>query len=159
MMKIEVTSIQILRLVLGFMISVTVAYITASITQSLFVLDGLKGVGADISTSVYLQTIWHDIYGLSWGGYTSYGRNILLAFAVAMPVASLVCHFMKMPKSLIFPLAGSVAMATLLFVVKVNYFYNMDFYAGTRSYFGYLSQLFAGALGGLTFTLITRKSS
>ena len=158
MTQIKMTRADVIRGFLGFLTTVVVVHLLASSAQSLFVLAGLEKAGAEIPLSILLHTIWHDIFALVWGGYASYGLAILIGFTVALPVAMVVQHFTKLPGWLVFPLAGAVVMATILYVVQANYFYHMSLFSGTRGTWGYLSQLAAGACGGLVFTVFMRNT-
>ena len=153
------TAVPIKRLLMGFLAAVIAAYITASLLQSFFVLNALEAAGANFSLKLWVHTLWHDLYGLAFGGkYVSYGKTIVMGFAIALPVAALCHKFIPLPRALIYSLAGATAMATILTLVKIN-FYDLTLFAGTRGSAGFSAQLIAGALGGFAFAAFSHPHS
>ena len=149
MRKLRITSSQVGWALLGYLCSVLLVHVVGNIVQSLFVLAALEHAGAEIPLNLRLQTLWHDI-----NNQMIYARGVLLGFAVALPVAILVSWYLRWSKWWVCPLAGAVAIATMLAIVNANYF-GMSFFAGIRGTFAYLSQLMVGALGGAVFAAIS----
>ena len=144
------------RLIAAFILSVLLAYTLASVSQSLFVLASLNNMGVHIEWSTGLQTIARDFIGLTFKGNISLGSLLTLGFIVAMPAAALTERLLPLPHWLIYPVAGAVAFALILHIVK-NQFFQLTFFAGTRGTYGYCAQLLAGALGGGVFGICMAK--
>lgn len=157
MLSTNISYRQWLLLAFGYLISALLVYLLATAAQSLFVLASLDSMGVEITSTIRLNVVLNDIYGLAFAGRMSFAQAVFIGFAVAMSSAALVHKYLGITRFLVYPLAGAVAIATLLYIVKMN-FYDLTLFAGTRSTFGYLSQLAAGALGGGVFAVITKKT-
>ena len=142
------------RILACFGLAVLVTYTLASALQTVSVLQSLKSAGAEMALRTHWQAVWHDLYGLAFGGkYVSLLQTITIGFALALPVATLVNKYLPLPRCLIFALAGATAMATILLAVK-HQFYNLILFAGTRGGIGFGLQLLAGAFGGWVFAIL-----
>lgn len=142
----------------SFLACVLTAYVLSCIAQSIFVLTSLASAGAEITFGIALQTILHDLYGLAFSGaFFPFVLTVVAGFSVAVPVAALLVRYLGLAGSLVYPLAGAVAMATVLYLIQINFFYNMTFLAGTRGGLAYSIQLMAGALGGFVFAFCLTK--
>ena len=73
----------IIRLILGYLAAVLIMVALGVIAQSLFVLSGLKAVGAAIGLMEGVAMIVDDLMGLG----PNYAIFIALGFAIALPVA------------------------------------------------------------------------
>ena len=148
------TPTKIGSVIIAFLLSALVTYTLASVFQSLFVLQALEAAGAQFSLSVWFYVLVHDLYGLAFGGkYVSYGQIILIGLFIALVVAALCLRWIPLPRVLIYSMAGATAMATILYLVELN-FYGLTLFAGVRGKLGVSAQLVAGALGGLTFSTV-----
>jgi hypothetical protein len=152
----KITFPQIRRVTISYLAAVVVAYVAASIFQSLSVLVALERAGAVIATGQWLHTIWHDLYGFTFSGYASYGLSVMIGFIIAMPTAALIHKFLSLPRWFLYPLAGATAMATILEIVKLN-FYGVTIFPGTRGLSGLGLQLIAGAFGGAVFASLSKR--
>ena len=153
---------QRLRLLVGFLASVFTVYTASSITQSLFVIETLESAGATVPLKMWPSILWHDWVAMTLHSSVRefdvyYAPIIFLGFLVALPSAALTKKFSGWSAWLLYPLAGAVAMATILYLVNLT-FYNLPFYSGTRGTAGCITQLLVGALGGAVFVLFTRVS-
>ena len=146
------------RAAISYLTAVLVTYVAASIFQSLCVLAAMVNAGADISIGKWLYTIGHDLYGFTFSGVVSYGPAIMAGFIIAMPTAAIIHRFLSLPRWILYPLAGATAMATILHIVKLN-FYGVTILPGTRGLFGFGLQLLAGAFGGAVFAFLSRRRS
>ena len=144
------------RLTIAYLLAVVVAYVAASIFQSLSVLAALQKAGADLSIGNWLQTVFHDLYGFTFSGMVPQSLTIMAGFVIAMPTAALIHKVLRLPRWILYPLAGATAMATILYVVKLN-FYGSPLYPGTRGWSGFGLQLLAGALGGALFAALSKR--
>ncbi len=152
----KITFPQVHRAIFSYLVAVMVTYVAASIFQSLSVLATLEKAGADIAMGKWLHTVWHDLYGFTFAGYISYGLSIIIGFIIAMPAAAIIHRFLRLPRGFLYPLAGATAMATIMYIVKLN-FYNLTLFPGTRGLSGFGLQLLAGASGGAVFAILLKR--
>ena len=146
------------QMVIGFLASIVVTYCLAVISQSLLVLREIANMGGELSLLMGLKFVLGDLYGLLTFGYPMpFGLMISIGLLVAFPTAALFRKLIRLPVMLIYPLAGVAAIVTILFIVQINYFHNLTFFAGTRGPLGYTSQLLAGGLGGVVFAWHIQK--
>ena len=146
-----------LVLAFGFLLSVIVAYSFSCMAQSLFVLSALEEIGADFSLTVRWKTIMHDLYGLTFSGKNiSYGLVLLVGFLVALPTARLLSKGSGLSIYLLYPLAGAVTLATILYSINTAFF-DLTFFAGTRGTLAYLVQLLSGSIGGGFFAFLSKR--
>ena len=148
MRKAEVVLAAVAKGVLAFIVVVVFVYAMGTIVQCLFVLAALKSAGAQIPLSVIPRVVWHDLTHQSF-----YAEGVLVGFGVALPTAALLCRFSKLSQSWVYPLAGATALAVMLHIFNSN-FYGLTFFAGTRGWSGFLSQLAVGAVGGRLFAAV-----
>jgi hypothetical protein len=154
----KITFPQFRRAIISYVAAVIVAYVVASIFQSLIVLVALDQAGADIPAGKWLHTLLHDLYGHTFYGYASYGLGVVVGFFIAMPTAALIHKFSGLPRWFLYPLAGATAMATIMYIIKAN-FYDSTIFPGTRGSVGFGLQLLAGALGGFVFARLSKQRS
>lgn len=142
--------------IISYLAAVIATYVAASIFQSLCVLVALQQAGAKMSIQDWLHTLWHDLYGFTFLGYAPYGPAIMAGFIIAMPTAAIMHRFFRVPRGILYPLAGAVAIATILYIVKLN-FYGVTIFPGTRGWYGFGLQLLAGAFGGSVFAGLAKQ--
>lgn len=143
----------------GFLAGFTVTYLMASVSQSLIIMAALERIGAKFDLPTRLQVIGHDLVGLAFYSVVkmSYALCLLVGLALALSVAYvLINRCARLPRTLMFTLAGAAAVALILWVIQVKFYYNMTLLEGTRGALGYALQLFAGAAGGFTYAACTR---
>lgn len=141
---------RIAKVVLGFVLAVVVATVLGCIAHTQFVLAGLTGLGIEIPVSDRLSTTLQDIAGMG----PMFGMIIAIGFLVAMSAAALVYRFAGTQRNLVYGVAGAVALAVALAAMGAAY--DITPIAGARSAMGFIAQMVAGALGGLTFAMVTR---
>ena len=144
------------RAAISYLAAVLLTYVLASIFQSLCVLAVMVNAGADISVGKWLYTIGHDLYGFTFSGVISFGPAVMAGFIIAMPTAAIIHKFLGLPRWILYPLAGATAMATILYIVKLN-FYGATILPGTRGFIGFGLQLLAGAFGGAVFATLSKQ--
>jgi len=154
----KITLPRVRRATVSYLAAVIVAYVAASIFQSLCVLIVLEQAGAEIPAGDWLRTLGHDLYGFTFLGYAPLGPAILAGFIIAMPTAAMLHRFLGLPRGFLYPLAGATAIATILYIVKLN-FYGVTIFPGTRGWSGYGLQLLAGAFGGAVFASLSKQRS
>jgi hypothetical protein len=152
----KITFPRVRRAIISYLAAVIVAYVAASIFQSLCVLVTMEQAGAEIPAGDWLRTLWHDLYGFTFIGYAPLGPAILGGFIIAMPTAAMIHKFLGLPRGILYPLAGATAMATILYIVKLN-FYGVTIFPGTRGLSGFGLQLLAGAFGGAVFAGLSKS--
>ena len=138
----------------AFILCVLVTYTVASLSQSLLVLTELYRAGADIPLLIVLKTIALDFYGLAFQAlFVAYPVVIVAGFVLALPLAALLLRYSSMPPRLLYPAAGAVMMAVVLYAAQLG-FYGLSLYAGTRGVLGVAGQMLAGGLGGWVFAVV-----
>jgi len=152
----KITLPRVRQATIGYLVAVLATYVAASIFQSLCVLFVLEHAGANIPVADWLRTLGHDLYGFTFLGYAPLGPAILGGFIIAMPTAALIHKFLRLPRGILYPLAGATAIATILYIVKLN-FYGATIFPGTRGWYGYGLQLLAGAFGGAVFARLSKQ--
>ncbi len=140
----------IIRVVIAYLAAVVVMMVLGVIAQSLFVLSGLASVGADIRAADALAMVADDLVGLG----PLYAIFIALGLALALPAAALVGRIIKLPRALVFGVAGLVCMAVMLTLMK-EVFFGVQVIAGARSLWGFWAQALAGGVSGLAFAALT----
>jgi len=128
------TNMWVLRVVLAFVLAVVVATVLGAVAHTQFVLARLSGLGVDISFGERLSTTLHDIVGMA----PLFGA-----------IAALVYRLAGVQRTLIYTVAGAVSLGVTLLVM--NSVFEITAIAGARSALGFLAQMAAGAIGGLTF--------
>jgi len=141
---------RIVKIVLGFVLAVIVATVLGAIAHTQFVLAELTGLGIEIPISDRLSTTIHDIVGMG----PMFGLIVGIGFLVAMLAAALVYRFAGTQRYLVYGVAGAVALAVAL--TAMGMVYEITPIAGARTTAGFIAQMIAGALGGLTFARVTR---
>lgn len=141
---------RIVKIVLGFVLAVIVATVLGAIAHTQFVLAELTGLGIEIPVSDRLSTTIHDIAGMG----PMFGLIVAIGFIVAMLAAGLVYRFAGTQRYLVYGVAGAVALAVAL--TAMGMVYEITPIAGARTAMGFVAQMIAGALGGLTFARVTR---
>lgn len=139
-----------LRIALSFLTAAALTYTVSSGLQTLFTLAALETAGATIPASLWLQTLWHDLYGRTFLGAFPLSGLIFIGFLVAFPTAALIAKYVGLPCRLLYPLAGATAMATLHYGAA-HTLYDLNLMVGTRGFWGFSAFVMSGALGGMTF--------
>ncbi len=108
-------ALRALNIVFGWCIAVVVAASLGSMIQTQFNLLALESLGTSISWGERLGATVHDLRSFS----PTYALLTGLAFALAWPVAGLLCRRWPARRPMCFALAGFVAIATLLTVMNL----------------------------------------
>jgi len=152
----KITFDRVRQVTAAYLVAVIVTYVTSSISQSLSVLAALVRAGAEIGPKDWLRTVVHDLYGFTFSGYVPQALVVMAGFVIAMPTAAIIHRFFKLPRWFLYPLAGATAMATILYIVKLN-FYGSPLFPGTRGWSGFGLYLLTGALGGVVFSVLSKQ--
>lgn len=151
-----------IRILFAFVAAAFVGYVVASVLFTTVNLIRLSEVGAEISLTDAVRTIWFDLRGMAPSFiWTQYGSLIVIGLAIAFPVAALLRHLAVIANVAsiapwLYPLAGVVAIVMILVLSYQEY--EVYAFAGARGWLGGLAQCFAGACAGYLFQVLTSRS-
>ena len=141
-----------LRFLKAFFPAVLLAYLLASILVTQANLATVQSMGLEVGALARLDTTLKDLLGMA----SSYLILILVSFVIAIPSAAGLARFMPGRRTLLFTLAGFVAIVALHLILKaVLGVYGI---APTRTLAGLLSQGMAGAIGGYCYAFLSSRS-
>ncbi|MEE4639889.1 MAG: hypothetical protein V2J42_14230 [Wenzhouxiangella sp.] len=136
------------RILVGWLAAVVAATLAGSLIQSQFTLAAIARIHAPVAWQDRLSVFGHDLvhFGPLWGMILALG--LLLAFLVAGWLSG------RRPawRSILFPLAGLVAVVTALSVMQAML--PVTVIAAARSGWGTLLLSLGGALGGAVYLAI-----
>ncbi|MFW6027294.1 MAG: hypothetical protein ACOC91_00655 [bacterium] len=144
---------------IGFIAAVLVAEVLGAIFQVQgTIMQQFAPLGIEVPLEDQLSWTLHDIVGLyTAGAYPLlYPTLIAAGFLIAFIVAGFAARAMPGLRTVVFTIAGAVAMFALLFLSK-PVFFDVTLIYGGRDMVPMAMQGLAGAAGGLVFALITRK--
>lgn len=141
-----------LRALKAFVVAVLLTYVLASVTATQVVLSTVATMGVAVSPGDRFAASLHDLLGLA----SSYLPLIAVALVLGLPVAAGLSRLLPRQRALLYVLAGFVALVALHLIMKAVL--GVSGIAATRSLPGLLSQGGAGAIGGLCFHALTRRS-
>jgi hypothetical protein len=139
------------RIILGFVAAVAVAYVlsAASLTQQ--TLSHYPGLEPDLAT--YLSTFGMNVLGLAQG--SPFVGILGAAMAIAFMVAALLKRALRPLAPIAYVIAGAVGVPALFVLVEnVMLGGGVGAFFGARDAAGMALQAVSGAVGGLVFTLI-----
>ena len=138
---------------LAWVLAALLAYSLATLFATQSVISHLAELGVSLSLGERLQMSARDQLGMT-GLY-------LPMIAVGMLIAMLVAGFLgrrnPQRRSLLFMLAGAVAMLSIH--LALDWSFDITLIAVARSPIGLLSQALAGAAGGFLFTRLKKVST
>ncbi|MEM9301064.1 MAG: hypothetical protein AAGE01_03080 [Pseudomonadota bacterium] len=140
------------RRVLGFLAAALTATLLATTASTQSVLASLGGLGVEVPLSVRFEATVHDWLGMG----PLYGALITAGFLVALLTAGVIVRFAPATRGWLYPLAGAVAVATILIAMKSVF--EISTIAGARTLAGLAMQMLAGAAGGWVFGRVTRRN-
>ncbi|MGE0665520.1 MAG: hypothetical protein AB7O49_03080 [Sphingomonadales bacterium] len=124
----------------------------AIISQSQFVLAGLRGLGAPIGAGETLRFTLADIAGMT----PTYLLALTPAFLIAFAVTAWLQPRTPIPRAPAFAIGGGAAVVVLL--LGMFLLDGSHLVAGSRGLAGMAFQGAAGAAGGLLFARLTRRT-
>lgn len=139
------------RYLLAFLAAVICTSLLGSIVSSQFVMAGLSDLGVDIPLADRLRMIVQD-----FGILPALSAAVAAAFLPALAVAGLAGRKLGGRRAW-FAAAGAAALIAELMIMEAVL--GLMPVAGARSAAGLGALGFAGALGGLTFALLTERRS
>jgi len=137
----------------GFLAAVVVTYTVAVIGYSQINLLNLVDMGIAIDLAMRVQTLQHDLVGMLELFLPIIFVALLLAFLIGALIIRRVPHL----RTIGYVLAGTMGIYAV--IVSLGLMTGTNPIAVTRSAAGLLSQVAAGAVGGLVFALVTAKGS
>lgn len=152
---------RILRVLIAFLVAVVTATVVACIIGTQFVLAALSGIGVDIPLADRLATTWYDLINFGFipspsFGF-SYGMVIATGLFIAFLVAAALSYFLPRFRTIIYAVAGGVAILTFL---GSSYFvFGASMFAFAQTPMGLLTQGAAGAVGGWVFAKYSRQET
>lgn len=139
------------RQILALLAAALLTTALASLAHSLFVQAGLTALGVEIPFLARVVTILRDFLGL----LIPLGGVILLALAIAFPIAAFLKPRAGVLAPFAYPLAGWAAVALALLFMKLAYGFSP--LAGARTPAGFFAMSLAGLAGGLLFAWMARR--
>lgn len=140
-----------LRQIIGFAVAWLFFTLTGIVVCSQFNMAEISNMGIIISLSERLQTTILDVIGMAPLFSVIFGVGLLVAFIVA----SLIARFTPLLRTAVFVVAGFVAVATTLTLMKVTF--SITAIAATRNWDGFLSLCVLGGLAAYFFIKIARS--
>jgi hypothetical protein len=134
-----------------WLLAVIVATIGASAVHSWAIQRELARLGVAIPADTGLRSGIDDLTGQG----PAVGGILAIALAIGFIVAALLGPRLKVPTLLAYPLAGTVAVAFTLWLMRLQM--NITPIAGARETPGFVLISLAGGLGGLVFALTRRR--
>ena len=142
------------RRLAAFVSAVLITTVLGSISHSLFIQQAwiqAAGAGAEIPTGERISWITHDLIGLQ----PLYGGLIAAALLVAFLASGLLSRYTGL-RTIVFPVAGALAMFTMFTIMRMELGTVGVF--GARGTMGLAVQMAAGLIAGLVFAIMTTPS-
>ena len=137
----------------GFLAAVVATYTLAVIGYSQINLLNLVEMGIAVDFAMRVQTLQHDLVSMLDLFLPIVIVALLLAFLIGAMIIRRVPHL----RTIGYVLAGTMGIYGV--IVSLGLMMGTNPIAVTRSAAGLLSQVAAGAVGGLVFALVTAKGS
>ena len=137
----------------GFLAAVVATYTLAVIGYSQINLLNLVEMGIAVDFAMRVQTLQHDLVGMLDLFLPIVIVALLLAFLIGAMIIRRVPHL----RTIGYVLAGTMGIYGV--IVSLGLMMGTNPIAVTRSAAGLLSQVAAGAVGGLVFALVPAKGS
>lgn len=123
----------------------------ASIFSTQMILAKLINIGADVNLSQRLSMTVYDM--MHFGSL--YGLFIFIAFIIAFLTSHFITQSFNTPRRLTYILAGGVAIAVMLWLMK-QVFFGVPIVGGARDTTGLILQILAGMMGGAFYETFSR---
>ena len=140
------------RRIVAYLAAVATTAVLGSLASTHFVLLALTNLDVSIGIGDWLYAFGHDVVGMG----TLFGVLVAVGFLIAFPVAALIARFV--PKLRTWSYVGAGAVAILVIFLAMQAALETVPIAGARTPWGMAAQGLAGAVGGLVFTLLSRRS-
>ncbi len=133
---------QLLRPILAFVAAVLATAALGSVAQTQLNLQALIDLGMTIELPLRMRSTLQDLLNFA----PLWAAIVLIAFALAFPVAWAIRRWWRGPRTIWFPLAGAVAIFTALALMQT--LLGITAVAAARSGLGLALLCLAGAAGG-----------
>lgn len=144
----------VLRILLAWALGAIVAAGLGVIFQTQNLIGRLVDIGADISFSERISMTLYDLQYLGSLYIVFVAAGALVAYLAGL----VVYRIAGFGRPIVFAVAGGVAMAVMLMLMK-QAFFGVQMIAGARDMAGFSMQMVAGAVGGLVFALASRPKA
>jgi hypothetical protein len=134
-----------------YLSAVVVTYLLASITATQSVVSSLSGMGVALGFGERIAMTLQDISGMAGMFLPMVAFGLLIAFMIA----ALICRYRGQWRFPLYILAGATALVGIH--LALNLAFGITPVAIARTTGGLLLQAVAGAAGGLTYVLLSRK--
>jgi hypothetical protein len=134
-----------------YLAAVIVAYLLAAITATQSVVSSLAGMGVKLDFAERLSMTLSDITGMAPMLLPIIAFGLLIAFMTT----ALICRYWSQWRVPLYALAGAVAL--LCVHLALHYLFSITPVAIARTNGGLAVQALAGAVGGLTYVLLSKK--
>lgn len=134
-----------------YLAAVIVAYLLAAITATQSVVSSLAGMGINLDTAERLSMTLDDITGMAPMLLPMIAFGLLIAFMTT----ALICRYLNQWRVPLYALAGAVAL--LCIHLALHHLFSITPVAIARTPGGLVVQALAGAAGGLTYVLLSKK--
>lgn len=143
-----------IKRVFALLIASVLTAVIGSITSTYRTVSDLRDIGAPISDSTALSTVFYDIQHFA----PLYTLFICIAFIIGFLASGALYKAVKFGRPLIYGVAGAIAIWVMLYLMK-HVFFGVPIIAGARDNTGLLFQLFAGGIGGLCFAFLSKAKA
>lgn len=137
-----------IRYIMGLISGAIAAYLVASVFNSQFIINAHN---VPVSFADRFNMTMFDLSNMYL-----YLVIILISFLLAFGIAALLKRFLPRLSSVAYPIAGAAAIGAALGLMYAT-FQTVPI-SGARSSLGFLSQVFAGAVGGWVYGKILARS-
>jgi hypothetical protein len=134
-----------------YLAAVAVTYFLASVLATQSVISSLAGMGISISFTERVVMTTQDLAGMAGMFLPMVAFGLLIAFMTT----ALICRYKGEWRMPLYILAGAVAVICIHLGLKLAF--GITPVAIARTPFGLLLQGVAGAAGGITYLLLSRK--
>ena len=134
-----------------YLAAVAVAYVLASVFATQSVVSSLAGMGLVLSLGERLSMTVRDLGGMAGMFLPMVAFGLLIAFMTT----ALICRYKGQWRTPLYTLAGAIAVVCVH--LALNAAFGVTPIAVARTSTGLLSQALAGAAGGLTYLVLSRR--
>jgi len=139
-----------IKTLVAYIGSVLTAYLLAALFATQSVVASLIGMGISVSWMQRLEMSLHDMVGMTG----IFLPLVTVGFLIALGVAGVLSRRNPTKRTVLFILAGAVAMIAIHMALK--WAFDITLVATARSMTGLFFQAVAGAVGGYCFTRIKK---
>ncbi|NVJ61694.1 MAG: hypothetical protein HWE27_14970 [Gammaproteobacteria bacterium] len=143
--NLKQTGLNKTQLVLRFLLATLVTFALASIAHTQFVLFELSQLSIEIPFTTWITTTLNDLVGL----FPGYGGIILIGLLIGFCFMWGINKLTKLPRPVAYSVAGALSLISIHLLMHP--IFNITLIAGARTFWGLLTQVLCGAIGGYLF--------